>query len=354
MTPGITMVQQVGWSQFYTLILPYFSQSSCPLRKAIYGQLIILSDADNGSWDGILDLAKKSVPVEWGANSQSLRDSFRRGAGDRKTAAAVYFWLHTTRGLKTYAEEVDRAIFSGNTFVSTHPHLSFQETSDFFDSVQKPEVIPLGAIPVDELERIDDFLSNADARNCRHLIVAHLLSKIERILDSRIARLAGKAGLYSLRNCFTQHEDWITSVDINEHGKSILQSTTNFSASTNKKRFAVDEEGAFWVLVKLNGTRVKSEGLYQVSSWFNEVFQGLSDGSIDTVDLDLLLRYILSFAICKRTEILGFILPDDIEKTEMVIRSALDRAVELGYDMKNFYNLDSKFNQYYQLKSRRA
>lgn len=341
----------IGWSQFYKTVRPHFRSKACPVRKAIYTEMKLLESGGDDNWETLLGRVKHSVPVNWGSSGKSLKDSYRKGAGSIEMACAIYFWFHITEGLKSYAKSIDEEIFSDD-FETANPGYRFQRSSDFFDY---PKVDDIGYSDVIELynrKDIEAFLEEAQPNDSRYVLIATLLIRLDDIMQTPATKFHKKLDIFTFGNSLTQNEDWISPQHINSEAESILDWRTDYRKPAGCEVFATADSGFYWALIKPNGTRVKSTVLYQLDSWFNLIFQMLDDEVLVPRDLDLFLRGILAFAICGRSDYLNLCFPESRARLGMVLRTALDRARILDFDLRDFKPLDAEYSQYLKFRNR--
>lgn len=350
-------MRDIGWSQFFKLVEPKFEAQNCKVRKAIYQELCLLAEKDGGSWEEFSEAAKEEVPVNWATSGTSLKDSFRRGAGSKKIAAAIHYWFHTTRGLKSYAWSVDDVVF-GDKLENTRPDLKIRATRDFFPQFRaesEGQVAPMNAVgllPAHELEDIRAVLKASKTGECRALTLAQMTIWIEDIMQMKGALFPGSDEPQIFRTCFVKYEDWIVEDDIDLKTDAIVTWETKFRRPLDRQKFSIQVDGSYFVLIKRNGIRVSTGALHALNSWFSTLYQLLHDRVLEPRDIDMFLRYLMIFMICKRSEFLKFYFRDEGAKIDFVLRTAIDRAIRINLKLHNFTPLDDEYQQYLALQSR--
>ena len=336
-------MKEVGWADFHEKVKHRFLSDRCPVRKAIYAQLIIIADKD-GDWATHIESAKRNAPVDWGiTGSASLKQNFRRGQGDRNIATAIYFWFHSTEGLKSYAQQVDVAAF-GQAYEEEFNDEYFCITQKFQeeehlnenDSATTPEY------PGVDIDSLKKFLKKADLKKQKYPSLILLMIEIEEVLQMS-ATLSPKGTILRFRGALNQGY-WLKPENI------IKKSPDSFKwevKNGRRKKFSVREAGSNFVLVKDDGTRVSSDALHGIHTWLKNIWLLYTDGIIKLVDIDIFIRYILVFVQYRRSDYIKDYFNDDAGKIDIVLRLAVRRAKQLGLNLRDYTPIDEEYRNYY-------
>ena len=335
-------MKEIGWANFYEIVRNKFASVKCPIKKALHTQLLIL--ADGQPWDSFIEQARSNAPVAWNTESKSFKDNLGRGSGDLTMTVALYFWLHTTEGLKSYASEIDKVAFEQD-FEEEFNDLRLPVTrklGEFGPSMAYKHNLP-AALPEGEVQALRDFLENTDPSNQKYPTLVRLTFEIEQIMDSQATRLHGSDSVFTFRNSLAQ-SNWLSPEEIEAISHNSLDWRTRIKEYGD---FAKLVDGHNYVLVREDGTRVTSAALHSINSWFGCLWKLLLDEIIEPRDLDLFLRYILVFAQYERSRYLKFYFNDDAGKIDYVFQKAIERIHQRDLDLRDYNPIDDQYRQYF-------
>lgn len=111
-------MKRIGFAEFKAKVGEGFKGKNNPAKQALQKQLVLISPSGS-SWVEIITTAKVNAEVDWdggGDREQNFINNLAKGNGDSRLAIALYYWLHTDKDPLSFAAQVDRIIFNGQTF----------------------------------------------------------------------------------------------------------------------------------------------------------------------------------------------------------------------------------------------
>ena len=336
-------MKEVGWADFHEKVKHRFQSDRCPVRKAIYAQLITVADKD-GDWAPYIESAKRNAPVNWSTTgSASLKQNLRRGQGNKKIATAIYFWFHSTEGLKSYARQVDIAAF-GQAYEEEFNDEYFRITQKFREeeTLNQNESTTTPEYPGIDIDSLKHFLKKIDLKKQKYPSLILLMIEIEEVLQMS-ATLSPKGETLRFRGALNQGY-WLMPENIIKNSPDSFKWKTTISRHED---FSVREAGSNFVLVKDDGTRVSSDALHGIHTWLKNIWLLYTDGIIKLADIDIFIRYILVFVQYRRSGYIKDYFNDDAGKIDIVLRLAVRRAKQLGLNLRDYTPIDEEYRNYF-------
>jgi len=111
-------LEKIGFSDFKAKVGEGFRGKNNRAKQTLHKQLMLISPAGSG-WEDIIESAKVNAEVNWlggGEREQNFINNLAKGNGHSRLAIALYFWLHTDKDPMSFAAQIDRIVFNGQTF----------------------------------------------------------------------------------------------------------------------------------------------------------------------------------------------------------------------------------------------
>jgi len=280
-----------------------------------------------------------------------LKNNFRRGAGARKIAAAIYFWFHSFERYKSHAVEIDRIVF-GKPFSEAFPDLKIPtKSSEALKTTAQLSSSP-ASVNLPDVSDLRSRLDVLDLKNQRFACLVQLAIQIEEIMGRKELLLANSRELSETRGCFALKNAWIDPDSLRSVQAPVDKWYTTHRKPVQLTEFSLKRFGRKFIAIDVVGTRLSTNVLHQINTWFSLLFQLLNEEVLKPKDIDVVIRYILVFASFRRAAFMKFYFNDEAEKFEYVLRSALSRAAYLDLNLRDYGPLDEEYRQYFHLSKR--
>lgn len=313
--------------------------SNCAIKREISNQFASPFFSDDQRSDAF-EAAKKSAGISSDSEYDYFFSNLSRGSGSSVIAAALWYWLHLQPDRSDNALAIDRIALGGISFEQRFRIGVFiRDEITEYSSSAAGEDAHAESFPEDVDARFE-LLNAAWLANQEYPSIILLLKEIEQIFAKKDVHYGDRPdGLYTVRSVMDQRE-WIET-EVFEKTYHDSQSMSdwvgphgNFERWHDNRRF---------ILVRDDTVSISTDALHEIELWFLKLDLLLRDGVLQPKNFDLFLRYVMVFACSNRSGFLKFYFVANKEKIHRVMENAVRRAAELGWDIRDFRNMDEPF-----------
>ncbi len=326
----------ITFSRFREEVEPAIKDKAEQFKRAVIRQMKLLGKPETGKGhnDWIAD-AFESANITYKGSFHNLASSLSKGRGATIGAIAIYYWLYCDRRRAEVAYAIDMLIFDRERYFASH----FRYDTPVVDPIEVLAEIFAGEPIADRLnvERLRRFFDTYTISEQLYPCVLLLLLEVENILSSKEARIGPGQELASFRNVCDQ-QFWI---DLR-----LAEQPSYMPADWTYKGIPVLEhkDGANFILIREDGSRVSSDALHKMNSWFLKVWELRDRDVFDDDALDLFLKYILTFCGFGRSDWFKFYFTEP-DRLHAVFEASVRRARKLRFRTRTYGHLDPLYER---------